>query len=70
MHFVDPFTLRHVELSSTLYWRYPFNSICTHGNTTEYTVLDIEPLLDEHGQPISAGKVWLLEWELRATFDI
>lgn len=57
LHFVDPTTLRQFELSSTLYWRYPFGSICTHGGTTEYTVLDIEPLLDEHGQPITHGKV-------------
>ena len=60
MHVIDPITLQGAVLSSTLFWRYPFKAICTHGGYTEYMVLDIEPLRDATGELIRYGKVRLL----------
>jgi nonsense-mediated mRNA decay protein 3 len=57
IHLTDPLTLQHCEMTAPVFWRSPFNSICTHGGHIEFVVLDIEPLLDAHGQPICHGKV-------------
>lgn len=54
---VDPFTLQRVEVHSAVFWRNPFKSLCTYGMYTEYTVLDMEPVLDGQGHPIQVGKV-------------
>lgn len=44
VHFIDPTTLQHAELTSPAYWRAPFNSLATLTSTsTEFMVLDIEP---------------------------
>eukprot|EP00050_Salpingoeca_kvevrii_P020433 m.98544 g.98544 ORF g.98544 m.98544 type:complete len:457 (+) comp8864_c0_seq1:49-1419(+) len=44
LHFVDPFTLQHTEISADKYWRSPFNTICGYRQMTEFVVLDIDPL--------------------------
>eukprot|EP00045_Choanoeca_perplexa_P017164 m.244212 g.244212 ORF g.244212 m.244212 type:complete len:527 (-) comp17464_c0_seq1:4214-5794(-) len=61
MHVIDPSTLQGAVLSSTLFWRYPFKAICTHGGYTEFMVLDIEPLRDASGDLIRYGKFMLAE---------
>lgn len=35
------------EVSSTVYWRFNFQSICNPKQLTEYIVMDIEPLKHE-----------------------
>eukprot|EP00730_Choanoeca_flexa_P014179 TRINITY_DN6105_c0_g1_i2.p1 TRINITY_DN6105_c0_g1~~TRINITY_DN6105_c0_g1_i2.p1 ORF type:complete len:530 (+),score=169.56 TRINITY_DN6105_c0_g1_i2:114-1703(+) len=61
MHILDPFTLQGADIESTLFWRSPFNAICTHGGHTEYMVLDIEPLRRDNGELIRYGKYMLAE---------
>lgn len=44
LHFVDPTTLQHAEVTSPAYWRAPFTSLASASSaTTEFMVLDIEP---------------------------
>ena len=43
LHFVDPATLQSAELSSSVYWRQPFNPLAAINHTVEFVVLDIEP---------------------------
>lgn len=51
------------EVSSTVYWRYNFNSICNPKQLTEYVVMDIEPIKDKDrkvfpGQGAISNKVF------------
>lgn len=34
-------------MNSTMYWRYPFTSICNPKQLVEYVVIDIEPIMDK-----------------------
>lgn len=43
LHFVDPFSLRRVDISGVTYWAKPFGSICSAARLQEYTVIDAEP---------------------------
>ncbi|KAL4262623.1 60S ribosomal export protein NMD3 [Pleurotus pulmonarius] len=40
---LDPATLQSVEISPTIYWRTPFDSLGTVVDLVEFTVLDVEP---------------------------
>jgi nonsense-mediated mRNA decay protein 3 len=42
LHLTDPQTLQVAELSSSVYWRTPFSSLCNHRQLTEFYVLHIE----------------------------
>ncbi|XP_031837642.1 60S ribosomal export protein NMD3 [Nomia melanderi] len=44
IHLIDVATGQIAEVSSTLYWRHPFNSICDPKQLIEYIVMDIEPI--------------------------
>ncbi|KAI9294535.1 NMD3-domain-containing protein [Neoconidiobolus thromboides FSU 785] len=42
IHVIDPNTLNHADISNTVYYRYPFNALCTHGDLVEFVVVDID----------------------------
>jgi len=43
MHMLDPMTLQQTDVSSSVYWRNPFDSLATVSDLVEFVVLDIEP---------------------------
>lgn len=43
IHLIDPHTGQMAELSSTDYWRNPFEVLCYPKMAVEYTIIDIEP---------------------------
>ncbi|XP_033225369.1 60S ribosomal export protein NMD3 [Belonocnema kinseyi] len=47
LHLIDPASGQVTEVSATVYWRYPFKSICNPKQLTEYVVMDIEPVKDK-----------------------
>ncbi|XP_012271399.1 60S ribosomal export protein NMD3 [Orussus abietinus] len=47
LHLIDVATGQIAEVSSTVYWRYPFNCICNPKQLIEYVVMDIEPISDK-----------------------
>nr|XP_022919681.1 60S ribosomal export protein NMD3 [Onthophagus taurus] len=47
VHLIDPANAQIAEINSTIYWRYPFNSICNPRQLTEFIVMDIEPILEK-----------------------
>jgi nonsense-mediated mRNA decay protein 3 len=42
LHFIDPLSLKVVDVSAAKYWQYPFPAILSGAQLTEYTLLDIE----------------------------
>lgn len=51
------------EVSSTIFWRYPFDSICNPKQLTEYIVMDIDLILNKDrktfpGQGAVSNKVF------------
>ncbi|KAB0802182.1 hypothetical protein PPYR_04368 [Photinus pyralis] len=73
LHLIDPSTAQIAEVSSTIFWRYPFKSICNPRQLVEYVVMDIEPILDKNrthfpGQGAISSKHILSDvWLVRAS---
>ena len=44
LHFVDPFTLRRLDVPGAVYWAQPFRPVLSATHLQEYTVIDAEPL--------------------------
>lgn len=44
LHLIDPTTAQMAEVSSTVYYRKPFLSVCDPKQLVEYIVMDIEPI--------------------------
>ncbi|CAG2065394.1 unnamed protein product, partial [Timema podura] len=44
VHVIDPGSAQIAEISSTVFWRHPFDSICNPKQLTEYIVMDLEPI--------------------------
>lgn len=44
LRFIDPMTLLGVEVTPATYWRFPFKSLCTYKQLTEFMILQIEPV--------------------------
>ena len=42
LHFIDPLTLRRVDISGVTYWAKPFAAVCSAARLQEYTVIDAE----------------------------
>jgi len=42
LHFIDPVTLKRVDVSASKYWQYPCTALMTSSQLVEYTVLDVE----------------------------
>lgn len=47
VHLIDPGTAQIADLSSVLFWRYPFSTICDPKQLVEYIVMDIEPIMEK-----------------------
>lgn len=60
---LDPFTLRTVEIASTMYWKTPFKSLGTLRHAREFIVLDIEP------EGATVGKFRLARAEIARVSD-
>ena len=43
VHLLDPATLQEVDVTSTVYWREPFDALASVTDLVEFTVLDIDP---------------------------
>ncbi len=43
IHLLDPTTLQHTDVTASVYWRNPFDSLATVTDLVEFVVLDIEP---------------------------
>ncbi|KAE9396726.1 NMD3-domain-containing protein [Gymnopus androsaceus JB14] len=43
LQLLDPATLQTCEITSTIYWRNPFDALATVTDLVEFTVLDVEP---------------------------
>jgi nonsense-mediated mRNA decay protein 3 len=43
VHLLDPATLQEVDVTSTVYWRDPFDALASVTDLVEFIVLDIEP---------------------------
>ncbi|XP_015118213.1 60S ribosomal export protein NMD3 [Diachasma alloeum] len=71
LHLIDVSSGQIAEVSATVYWRHPFNSICNPKQLTEYVVMDIEPIRNSEkkvfpGQGAISNKhvvadVWLVK---------
>ncbi|CAH0725297.1 unnamed protein product, partial [Brenthis ino] len=55
IHLIDAYTGQVCDLSSTQYWRYPFNAICNPKQLVEYIVMDID-ILKEHEKKTFPGQ--------------
>ncbi|KAF5284483.1 hypothetical protein FQA39_LY17018 [Lamprigera yunnana] len=73
LHLIDPTTTQITEVTSTVYWRYPFKAICNPSQLIEYVVMDIEPIIDKDkkvfpGQGTISSKHMLADvWLVRAS---
>ena len=47
IHLIDVASGQVAEVSSNVFWRYPFNSICNPKQLKEYVVMDIEPIKEK-----------------------
>lgn len=47
LHFMDPNTLAHGDMVTSVYWREPFVALASTKDAIEYFVLDIEPVRHE-----------------------
>jgi nonsense-mediated mRNA decay protein 3 len=47
LHFIDPNSLAHGDMTTSVYWREPFSRLASIKDAIEYFVLDIEPIRQE-----------------------
>lgn len=47
IHLIDPLSGQMAEINSTLFWRYPFSSVCNPKQLVEYIVMNLEILMDK-----------------------
>ncbi len=50
IHVIDPNTLQVGEILAANYWKFPFRSIASNKQLTEFVILDINPLDVTHGK--------------------
>lgn len=73
VHLIDPLTAQIAELTSTVYYRSPFEAICNPKQLVEYVIMDIEVIYDKDrkifpGQgPISNKHVLCDVWVVKAS---
>ncbi|XP_073991113.1 60S ribosomal export protein NMD3 [Rhodnius prolixus] len=51
IHLIDPSTAQIAEVSGSNYWRDPFNSVFDPKQLTEFTVMDVEPIIGKKNFP-------------------
>jgi len=54
VHLLDPATLQETDVTSTVYWREPFDALASVTDLVEFTVLDIEPSGTVRGKHVLA----------------
>lgn len=54
IHLMDPNTLQITDVTTSVYWRAPFNSLADVSSLVEFIILDIEPLGPTHGKHVLA----------------
>lgn len=54
MHLLDPITLQQTDLTASVYWRTPFESLATVTDLVEFVVLDVEPTGASRGKYVLA----------------
>ncbi|KAJ9584723.1 hypothetical protein L9F63_020928, partial [Diploptera punctata] len=73
VHIIDPNSAQIAEVSSTVFWRTPFKSICNPKQLIEFVVMNIEPILGKDrkifpGQGALSNKHVLADvWVVRAS---
>jgi nonsense-mediated mRNA decay protein 3 len=62
---IDPQTLKVMDISSSVFWRTPFSSLCSPRQLTEFFVLQIEPLFAKYGgstkEKFQLADVWVVK---------
>ena len=64
LQFIDPTTLQKADLSPSVYWRAPFNSLAEVSQLVEFIILDVEPV------GISKGKHVLADLTIARSTDL
>lgn len=58
VHLIDPNTCQFVDINATTYFKAPFQSLCRQRDLVEYTVINLEPILQKDRQTFSGqGKI-------------
>jgi len=58
VHLIDPNTCQFVDVNASIYFRFPFLSLCRQRDLVEYTVINIEPISHRDRQTFTGqGKV-------------
>lgn len=72
IHLIDPFTLQIAEVSSTVFWREPFESLCNPNQLTEYMVMEIDVVLPRDQPKVTpvSNKHTLVEVYVARTADL
>ncbi|XP_065223258.1 60S ribosomal export protein NMD3 [Planococcus citri] len=47
IHLIDPSSAQIAEVTSTNFWRDPFNAVCNPKQLTEFIVMNVEPIMDK-----------------------
>ena len=70
LHLLDPFTLHTCDLTASVYWRQPFDSLCSHRDLLAFIVLDVNPLHVPHDNKHTLADVQLAKISDFGTNDI
>jgi nonsense-mediated mRNA decay protein 3 len=54
MHLLDPMTLQQADVTSSMYWRNPFDPLASVSDLVEFVILDIEPSGPTRGKYVLA----------------
>lgn len=54
LQFMDPMNLQTADMTASVYWRQPFNSLADVGQLVEFIVLDVEPTGERRGKFVLA----------------
>jgi nonsense-mediated mRNA decay protein 3 len=61
LHIIDPSTAQVADVPATTFWRYPFGTLCSCRNLTEFVVMEVETITKRakfSGQGTISSKVW------------
>uniref|UniRef100_F6WRF3 60S ribosomal export protein NMD3 n=1 Tax=Ciona intestinalis TaxID=7719 RepID=F6WRF3_CIOIN len=71
IHLIDFSSLQIAEVSGSLYWRHPFQAICTPKSLIEFTIMEIEIVKQRHfksGQGLVSNKHVLADcWVIKSS---
>ncbi|CAH3020907.1 unnamed protein product [Porites evermanni] len=55
LQLIDPVTLQTADVTAPNFWRFPFKSLCTYKQLTEFMVLQIEPVESQNPKASSSN---------------